>query len=128
MGLFIWLNARVLAAIDKRSGTAAVRRVRLSGGRIEVDLSDGSRQAWRLADLARVVAIRRDLYAGDEVSLLLDLLGPSVVEVPASSDGWFDLCTQLEQFDGAVPFVQWHAKALLAALGEPMTVWARAEI
>jgi len=125
MGFFTGLNARILAAIDKRSGTTQLVRVAVVDSHIVLTHSDRSLHEVEWSGLTRVVALRRDLYAGDEVSLLLESSGSQFFEVAASCPGWLDLCAAIDLLEGARPFGEWHQQVLSAGVGQAIDVWSR---
>jgi len=123
MGLFTALNARIVAAIERRSGSARLTRVAFANDRLMLSYSGGSRREVAWADLMRVVALRRDVYAGDEFTLLLEFRGPQVVEVAASCPGWTDLCTAIDALNGARRSGDWLVRLLSTPVGESIQVW-----
>jgi hypothetical protein len=124
MGLFTRLNARILAAIDKRSGTMRLVRAAIVDNQLVLTQSDGSLQQLNWSALKRVVAVLRDLYAGSQVSLLLEFSDSQVSEVPESCPGWFDLCEAIALLGGAHPFGEWYEQAQRSRAGQAIEVWS----
>jgi hypothetical protein len=125
MGLFSTLNARIAAAIQRRAGAAPCTRVSLVQGRLQARRADGTHSEADWHRLARVVALRREQYAGDATSLLLGF-DDQLMEVPSSAEGWTALCEAIAALPGAMPFGEWHARALSAPVGEGVDVWSAA--
>lgn len=123
--LFAALNERILAVIDKRSGTSRLLQAELEDRQLLLKYADGPMRRIAWLRLLRVVAIRRDLYAGDEVSVLLEFADAGLIEVPASCQGWSDICAAFEKLDGAPPFGNWHSEVILAPIGQAINVWSR---
>ena len=119
-----WLNAKVMQAIERRSGTAALARIEVTGEVIDFEYGQGFTRSIAIADIARVVAVRAASYGGDEMTLLIETAKPPVVEAGASSPGWTDMCEALDsKLTGAMPFGQWFAKLQAANIGDVVTVW-----
>ncbi len=125
MGIFDALNARILAAVDVRSGVSRLACAALANDRLVLTLADGGVQELQWAGLRRVVALRRDLHAGDEVSLLLEFDPAEIVEIPASVPGWTALATSVDSLEGARRFGEWHVEVLAAPMGHGTPVWSR---
>lgn len=120
------INARILAIIDKRSGAARLVRVATTSEHLALTFTDGSQHEIPWADLTQIVALRRRLYTYDQLSLRLEYLGPGVLEIAESCQGWSDLCTAInELFEGAKPFIEWYAEALSAPADTSIDIWAR---
>jgi len=128
MGVFDALNAKVVAAIDRRSGASTLAGVAVVDERLKLTHADGRVIDLPRAGLRRVVALRRDLYAGDQVSLLLEFDDARIVEVPASVPGWGALSESIGSLDGSRRFGEWHAEALAAPMGVAVPVWSREDV
>ena len=122
MGVFDALNARVVAAIDRRSGGSPLAGVAVADGRLLLTFADGRVLDLPQASLRRVVALRRDLYAGDQVSLLIEFDDARIVEVPSSVPGWSALSESIDSLDGSRRFGEWHAEVLTAPMGGAIPV------
>lgn len=125
MSLFSALNERILAAIDKRSGTDRLSRVGFEAEDLLLTHAGGSDRRLAWGGLEHAVAIRSQAYAVDEICVLLEFADCGVIEVPASCPGWMDLCAAIEKLDGARPFGQWHAEVISAPVGRAVEVWSR---
>jgi hypothetical protein len=125
MGVFDALNARIVAAIDRRSGRAPLAGVTVADGRLRLTFAGGRVLDLPRTGLRRVVALRRDVYAGDQVSLLLEFEDARIVEVASSVPGWSALAQSIDSLDGSRGFGQWHAEAMAAPMGEAIPVWSR---
>jgi hypothetical protein len=126
MGIFSGLNARIVATVDQRSKTARFVRVAVGDGLFVLTQSDGTTRELDRASLRRVVALRRDIYTGDEISLLLEMSDSQVFEAAASCPGWLDLCAAINLLKDARPFGEWHRQAQAARFGEAIDIWPRA--
>jgi len=125
MGLFKSLNAHILSAIDEHSGTARLERVAFLGDQLEFTFTRKLRLEVAWSALYRIVAFRRELYAGDEVSLLLEFADSQVFEVGTSCPGWAELCAAIAALEGARPYGEWLPRALLAPVGQALDVYSR---
>lgn len=124
-GIFSRLNQRIIAALDRRAGRTRLRRVSVSPQALTLEYADESQHHLTWDDLRRVVAIRRDVFAGDLLCVLMELSTGGVVEVPATVAGWDDLCTALDQLPRARPTVQWSTEVLSQPTGTPVDILLR---
>jgi hypothetical protein len=124
VSLFSALNARILAALDRRTNETPVAAVAVMDGLLVLTDEKGVRHTVPWRNLQTVAALRRECYAGDEVVLLLAFSGPQLCEVPASCRGWAELCDAVGALPGARPFGEWHARVLGADFGSAEQVWS----
>jgi len=84
------------------------------------------RVAW--AEVQRVGVFKRDLAVVDMLCLVLELPGPSTVELNEEMVGWQDFVEALPQFlSGAKPFHQWFMEVAFPAFEtKPTLVFSRA--
>ena len=128
MGVFDSLNAKVVAASDRRSGRSSLANVAIADARMTLTFANGGVLNLPCADLRRVVALRRDVYAGDQVSLLLEFDDGRIVEVPSALPGWSALAEAIDSLAGARRFGEWHADVLAAPPGDAIAVWSREDV
>ena len=127
MGVFQSLNARVLAFLGRRSQSYKIVRVAFVDQKLVVVLSNGHQHISNWVDLKRVIALRRDLYIGDAVSLLLEFSSASVVEIPETCQGWNALCAAIDSLQKPCCLSDWRVRILTLATGQSIGIWSSAE-
>jgi len=123
MGIFSKINKIIITYINNRSEKNTLTKIEVSDKYLLVAYNHNTLVHLPWINLKRVVAIRRDLYAGKEISVLLEFLDSGVVEISESCDGWVDICTFIEKFDGAQQFRTWYLQMIAAPIDSTMTIW-----
>lgn len=103
----------VLSHVRGCSGELEVAKLDVHGQTMSVESAAGERHAFDLRSLRRAIALKEDVYAGIEVSLLLKFVGPqSLLRIPESCESWQETCVALETVASSIPYGMWYARLL----------------
>lgn len=105
---------------------AMVRRRRAVSPAVSADAEGlrigGERVAWR--DVRRLDAIKRDIYVGDLLCLLILADGGRAFEINEDSPGWKETGDAIERFlPGSLPHAEWTLRLIAANPGEGVAIY-----
>jgi hypothetical protein len=124
MGFLSTINARIANAMRRRGGEMQWVRVSVVDIRLTAESANGARFEANWKDLQQVVGLRRDLYGGDQASVLLAFNDCLPLEIPSTCEGWIEVCREIEALPGAESFGVWHARLLDMPIGTATEIWS----
>jgi len=114
----------VLCHVRGRSGELEVAKLNVHGQTMSVESTAGERHAFDLRCLRRAIALKEDVYAGIQVTLLLKFAGPqSLLRIPESCESWQETCVALETVVNSIPYGMWYAQLLALREGSAIEIY-----
>lgn len=112
---------RLIALARPRRITAPTVAADADGLRI-----DSETVTW--SDIRSVHAMKRDIYIGDFLCLMIFTLSGRAFEINEESPGWKQAGNAMEQFlPGALPHAEWTLRLLAANPGTSLTIYPAPE-